>query len=39
VAPWYTNVSGCPSDTPARWIWSSNNDADNTVYVRFSFDN
>jgi hypothetical protein len=39
VAPWYTNVSGCPSDTPARWIWSSNNDADNLVYVRFTFDN
>jgi hypothetical protein len=39
VAPWYTNVSGCPSDTPARWIWSSNNDADNEIYVRFSFDN
>jgi subtilisin family serine protease len=39
VAPWYTNVSSCPSDTPARWIWSSNNEADNEVYVRFSFDN
>jgi hypothetical protein len=27
-----------PLDTPARWIWSSNNNADNLVYIRFSFD-
>lgn len=34
VFPWNTSVSGMPGDTPARWIWSSNSDADNLVYVR-----
>jgi PKD repeat protein len=37
VAPWYKNVSGYPKDTPAHWIWTSNNDADNVIYVRFTF--
>jgi hypothetical protein len=37
VAPWYTRVNGMPADTPARWIWSSDNDAHNTVYFRFTF--
>jgi hypothetical protein len=35
--PWFTNVSGMPTDTPARWIWSSNNDLDDIVYIRGSF--
>jgi hypothetical protein len=26
-----------PTDTPARWIWSSNNDAHDVVYFRMSF--
>ncbi len=34
VSPWNKSASGMPADTPARWIWSSNNDADNTVYFR-----
>jgi len=33
---WGTRVAGMPTDTPAHWIWSSNNDADNVVYVRFT---
>jgi hypothetical protein len=37
VGPWVTNVGGMPIDTPARWIWSSNNDAHDVVYFRFSF--
>jgi hypothetical protein len=37
VGPWGTGVSGMAVDTPARWIWSSNNDADDVVYVRYSF--
>jgi len=37
VGPWGTRVAGMPADTPARWIWSSNNDADNVVYARFTF--
>ncbi|MCX6879803.1 MAG: Ig-like domain-containing protein [Verrucomicrobia bacterium] len=36
ISPWYTNVSGMPGDTAAHWIWSSNNDADNAVYFRYS---
>ncbi|HEX5734721.1 MAG TPA: galactose oxidase-like domain-containing protein [Blastocatellia bacterium] len=37
VFPWGTNVSGMPTNTPARWIWSSNNDAHNLIFVRVSF--
>ncbi|HEY9431236.1 MAG TPA: galactose oxidase-like domain-containing protein [Blastocatellia bacterium] len=37
VGPWVANVSGMPPDTPARWIWSSNNDAHDVVYFRMSF--
>jgi hypothetical protein len=37
VWPWFTNVVGMPLDTPARWIWSSNNDLHDLVYVRVSF--
>ncbi len=37
VSPWAKNVAGFPSSSTASWIWSSNNDADNTVYVRYSF--
>lgn len=35
VAPWGTRVAGFPAGTDAQWIWTSNNDADNTVYLRF----
>jgi hypothetical protein len=38
IAPWYTNVSGITTDTPARWIWSSNNDLDDVVYIRVSIE-
>jgi len=37
IGPWGTSVSGMPLDTPAKWIWSSNNDAHDVVYFRFSF--
>ncbi len=37
VAPWYKGVAGFPADSSARWIWSSNNDADDLVYVRYTF--
>ncbi len=37
VGPWYQRVSGMPSDTPGQWIWSSDNAADNTVFLRYSF--
>ena len=37
ISPWGTLVSGMPIDTPAKWIWSSNNDAHDVVYFRFSF--
>lgn len=37
IGPWGTNVGGMPIDTPARWIWSPNNDAHDVVYFRFSF--
>jgi regulation of enolase protein 1 (concanavalin A-like superfamily) len=36
VSPWGT-VSGMPLDTPGRWIWSSDNDLDDAVYVRYTF--
>ncbi len=40
TSPWGTRAAGMPSDTPARWIWSSNNnasnEADNTAYFRYS---
>ncbi|HHH49532.1 MAG TPA: hypothetical protein ENK52_00985, partial [Saprospiraceae bacterium] len=30
-------VKGMPYDSPASWIWSSDNNNDNTVYLRFTF--
>ncbi len=36
VGPWGTRVSGFPAGTGAQWIWSADNDADNTVYLRFN---
>ncbi len=38
VAPWNRSVSGMPLDTPAHWIWSSDNQATDTVYLRFAYD-
>jgi len=38
VSPWSKNAAGMPSDTPARWIWSWDNDAHNTVYFRYVID-
>ncbi len=38
IGPWGTNVNGMPVDTPGRWIWSSNNDLHDQVYIRASFD-
>ena len=36
ISPWYTGVSGMPGDTSARWIWSSNSDADDMAYFRYT---
>ncbi|MGA2241369.1 MAG: S8 family serine peptidase [Verrucomicrobiota bacterium] len=38
VSPWYRWVAGMPTDTLGRWIWSANNDADNAVYFRYTFE-
>ncbi|MFO1431212.1 MAG: putative Ig domain-containing protein [Candidatus Competibacteraceae bacterium] len=37
VAPWSTGVAGFPADSTAQWIWSANNDADDTVYLRYTW--
>ena len=37
LTSWFNNVAGMPMDTPARWIWSSNNDLHDLVFVRVSF--
>ena len=37
VAPWHQNISGFPTGTGAQWIWSSDNQADNLVYFRYTF--
>jgi len=37
VGPWYKQVAGFPTDSSAQWIWSSNNNADDTVYLRYTF--
>jgi hypothetical protein len=37
VWPWFNNVVGMPLDTPGHWIWSSNNDLHDVVYVRVIF--
>jgi hypothetical protein len=36
--PWaqYKNVEGISTNRDAQWIWSSDNDYDNVVYLRFS---
>ncbi|MBF0431915.1 MAG: hypothetical protein HQK83_11585 [Fibrobacteria bacterium] len=36
VNPWSLNVSGMTSDTPAKWIWSSDNESDNSIYLRYT---
>jgi hypothetical protein len=35
IAPWNYRVSNLRNDTPARWVWSSNNNADDNVWFRF----
>jgi hypothetical protein len=37
VAPWNKNVAGFPSASTAKWIWSADNNNDNTVYLRYTF--
>jgi len=36
--PWslYRNVTGIPTDSSVKWIWSADNDNDNVVYIRFT---
>ena len=34
VSPWNKSVAGLPENTTAKWIWSSNNDTEDTVYFR-----
>jgi len=36
--PWYTGVTGFPTDIGARWIWTPNNYyGDTELYLRYSF--
>ncbi len=35
VGPWFKNVAGFPVNSVAQWIWSSDNNANNTVYFRY----
>ncbi len=37
VGPWLKRVSGFPDTSSANWIWSSDNNANNTVYFRYTF--
>lgn len=37
VSPWNNSVAGMPTNTPGRWIWSSNNDLHDVVYFRLTF--
>ncbi|MBI3799704.1 MAG: lamin tail domain-containing protein [Deltaproteobacteria bacterium] len=37
VEPWGTRATGIPVDTPAQWIWTADNDSNDTVYLRYSF--
>ena len=37
VANWYTNVSGFPNGSTAKWIWSADNNNDDIVYFRYTF--
>ncbi|MBA4388214.1 MAG: hypothetical protein C0404_09550 [Verrucomicrobia bacterium] len=39
ISPWGTGISGWPSGSAAHWIWSSDNNNDDTIYVRFTFTN
>jgi subtilisin family serine protease/uncharacterized protein (UPF0333 family) len=39
VAPWGTLVRGFSSSSKAQWIWSADNEADNTVYFRLVIEN
>ncbi|MFT6899526.1 MAG: subtilisin family serine protease, partial [Paraglaciecola sp.] len=36
VLPWKNRVAGIANDTQAKWIWSSDNEADDTVYFRYT---
>jgi hypothetical protein len=37
VGPWSKGVLGFPSASTAKWIWSADNNNDNTVYLRYTF--
>jgi len=39
VSPWRFNVVGMPHDTAGRWIWSSNSNLDDLVFIRVTFTN
>jgi subtilisin family serine protease len=39
VSPWRSRVSGFTSGSPAKWIWSADNEGDNTVYFRYTLIN
>lgn len=38
ITPWRKNISGIPSNTTAKWIWSYDNNLHNRVYFRYVFD-
>jgi hypothetical protein len=37
VYPWGTRAFGFPVLTPAKWLWSADNERDDTIYLRNSF--
>lgn len=39
VTPWQLNVSGFSSNSQSQWIWSSDNQGDDTVYFRYDLTN
>lgn len=36
VGPWLKRVKGLPESSNAQWIWSDNNNTDNTAYFRYT---
>ena len=35
--PWFNNVSGFPNSSTANWIWTADNNNDDTAYFRYTF--
>lgn len=39
INPWGRRIAGFSPTSPAQWIWSADNEGDNTVYFRFVIEN